>query len=529
MTKSKSSLKRLRTEQLREVAWELGQCYPSTSTGDYLAFTPIRTGLAYLNWSMLESSVRMLHDAEGESFNGASQALRIYDVSLIEFDGTNAHGFHDVHVEGLTGHYYMHSDQIERTLMAEVGFRLWDGRWLPLARSQAVFMDRNYRVGHADAAGLYVAGRFDRVFPVENVYHAAVYEGVHHAWNDSGGATVHVKAHASEADPDIEERLLAYLQEQYVALEKFGISVGQSRKADLIHAHGAGALRKALEESKRRRLPLVLSLHSTEHARAALQSREPDLAVWKQEVAGAEAADLVIVPHGEMRDHLLAECELASERVVLLPDLFDTGVSRAFDPGEIKQHYHLHPNHPLVLFSGEISHAAGADLLAGAIEHVAGSHRDVQFMFVGEGPLKGELEGRLHHAGLGGRVRFAGDLWPAAFHDVLAAADFVVIPARTWQDEALAREALEAGKPVIATHQSRIHCIHHGENGFMVYDNPGSIIWGLQEMLANPFQCGPGGIIRRPRHDDCSLESVAAELATLYRGVLALAKEVKHG
>ncbi len=167
MTTLKASEHGLSTDQLREIAWGLGQRYPVGPTGDYLAFTPIRSGLAYLNWSMLEASVRALQEHEGESFNGASQALRIFDVSLIDFDGTNAHSFYDVHVEGLTGHYYLHSDQLERTLIAELGFRLWDGRWLAVARSQSVFMDRNYRVGHVDTAGLYVAGRFDRVFPVE--------------------------------------------------------------------------------------------------------------------------------------------------------------------------------------------------------------------------------------------------------------------------------------------------------------------------------------------------------------------------
>ena len=39
------------------------------------------------------------------------------------------------------------------------------------------------------------------------------------------------------------------------------------------------------------------------------------------------------------------------------------GTPAAFDPGEVKKRYHLHPGHSMALFSGEISHAAGADLL----------------------------------------------------------------------------------------------------------------------------------------------------------------------
>ncbi len=352
---------------------------------------------------------------------------------------------------------------------------------------------------------------------------------MHHVWNEAGGAAIQVKVAVGEADAKAERGLGDYLDDLHGAIAKFGVQVNRSMGPNLVHAHGAGAVKASVAEARKLKVPFVLSLHSTEHERAGLLAREPDPAVWEQELLGVKAADLVIVPHGEMRSHLLRECGLPEERIVLLPDLFESAVPQAFDPGKVKQHYHLNPSHPLVLFSGEISHAAGADLLAGAVEHVAGGNHEVQFVFVGEGPLRGELEGRLHHAGLGGRVRFTGDLWHGAFNDLLAACDFVVIPARTWQDETLAHAALEAGKPVVATHQSRIHCINHGENGFMVYDNSGSIIWGLQEMLSNPFQCGPGGIMRRPSHDDRTHESVAAELAVLYRGVLQDAKEVSRG
>jgi glycosyltransferase involved in cell wall biosynthesis len=511
-------------EQLRQVAWDLGQHFPEEPTGDYLAFSPIRTGLAYLNWSMLESSVSALQATEGEAFNGAVQALRIFDVSLIEFDGRNAHRFFDIEVDGLTGHYYLHSEQIERTLIAETGFRLRDGRWRALARSVTVFMDRNGRVGHTDTAGLLVAGRFERVFPVENIYHAPVYEREHLLWQESGGRDLNIKLETFEAEPDQEARLNEYLGAVHGLLRKFGIRVEPERPFDLVHRHGVFSSAKRARNSK----PAILSLHDMERDRAEMQARAPDPAVLELESQAVKTADLIIVPYGDMRERLLAEFAALEDRIVILPDLFEGAVAQAFDPGEIKKRYHLNPAQPMVLFSGEVSHAAGADLLAGAIEHVAGGHPEAQFIFVGEGPLKGELEGRFHHLGLGGRVRFTGDLRHGSFHEVLAASDFVIIPARTWQDEALAHAALEAGKPVIATHQSRIHCIQHGENGFMVYDNPGSIIWGLQEMLTNPFRSGPGGIVRRPAQDQQTHESIAAELAILYRSVLQKAK-VKHG
>jgi glycosyltransferase involved in cell wall biosynthesis len=513
-------------EQLRQIAWDLGQYFPEGPTGDFLAFTPIRTGLAYLNWSMLDSSVEDLQAAEGERFDGAVQVLRIYDVSLIEFDGSNAHSFFDVEVDGLVGHYYLHSEQIERTLLAETGFRLRDGGWRAIARSVPVFMDRNYRAGHAEPSGLYVAGGFDRVFPVENIYHAPVFERAHQLWRQTGGSEYRVDVDIFETEAEQEARLRAYLDSIHAPLGKFGIRIAKNGSADLIHQHGVSSQGKVAR--KKGSVPQILSLRTTERQRAEMNGREPDAVILEQEHAAMEASDLVIVPYDEMREHFMAEFGLSEDRVAILPDLFESAVPQRFDPGEVKKSYHLNPARPLVLFASEISHAAGADLLAGAIEHVGGGNHEVQFVFVGEGPLKGELEGRFHHNKMGERVRFTGDLWHGAFQELLAACEFVIIPARTWQDEALAHAALEAGKPVIATHQSRIHCIQHGENGFMVYDNPGSIIWGLQEMLTNPFQSGPGGIIRRPTYDQQTHESLAAELSVLYRRVLA-GREVNRG
>ena len=107
----------------------------------------------------------------------------------------------------------------------------------------------------------------------------------------------------------------------------------------------------------------------------------------------------------------------------------------------------------------------------------------MQFLFAGEGPLRPELEARVNGAGLGPRVRFVGHVARPVFEELLQAADFVVVPARTSQDEGVAQAAIDAGRPVLATHQAHLGCVQHGKNGLVAYDNPGSIIWGINELL----------------------------------------------
>lgn len=143
----------------------------------------------------------------------------------------------------------------------------------------------------------------------------------------------------------------------------------------------------------------------------------------------------------------------------------------------------LEPDAPVVLFAGDIGWHGGADILFEAMLIVCAGHPGVQFIYAGDGALRGELQERASHAALGSRCRFLGDVPTERFTEILDAADFVAIAARSPQGEDLALATLAQGKPVLATHQSGIGCVVHGRNGLVTYDNPGSFVWGVRELL----------------------------------------------
>jgi Glycosyl transferases group 1 len=143
----------------------------------------------------------------------------------------------------------------------------------------------------------------------------------------------------------------------------------------------------------------------------------------------------------------------------------------------------LDPAAPVGLFASDVSYAAGSDILMEAIVTVCSTDASAQFVFAGEGALRRELEDRAMREGFGQRCRFLGDVPPGRFGEVLAAADFVLIPAREPQGEQLARLAIDCGKPVLTTHQAATRCVVHGRNGLVTYDNPGSFVWGIRELL----------------------------------------------
>ncbi|QLH39674.1 MAG: glycosyltransferase family 4 protein [Defluviicoccus sp.] len=143
----------------------------------------------------------------------------------------------------------------------------------------------------------------------------------------------------------------------------------------------------------------------------------------------------------------------------------------------------LEPTAPVVLFAGDIGWHGGADILFEAMLIVCAGHPGVQFVYAGDGALRGELQERASRVALGSRCRFLGDIPAERFGEFLDAADFVAIPARSPQGEDLALAMLAQGKPVLVTHQSGIGCVVHGRNGLVTYDNPGSFVWGVRELL----------------------------------------------
>jgi glycosyltransferase involved in cell wall biosynthesis len=160
-------------------------------------------------------------------------------------------------------------------------------------------------------------------------------------------------------------------------------------------------------------------------------------------------------------------------------------------PAKAKELLGLGERVPVFLFAGEMSYAAGVDILTDALVTVCQGHQDAQFVFVGAGPLKNDMEAQVSIAGFAHRCRFTGDLPPAEFEKFLAACDFVVIPAREGQGSCLSEKALSLGKPVLTTHQAQIRGIVHGHNGLVAYDCANSVVWGLRELLAKPLRPPP--------------------------------------
>src|SRR4051794_22471400 len=159
-------------EHLRAIAWEVGE----RRSGDSYVPSEGHVGLAMVNphegfahWRILLSWVDGMARSRAHLWDGSRPILRLYDVSAIEFNGFNAHRVQDEPLPGLEGERFFKLHSAGTWQIAEVGFLLRNGEFLPAARSTVVPFGSESPSRHGGTAGLLVTAP-GRMEPIANVW-----------------------------------------------------------------------------------------------------------------------------------------------------------------------------------------------------------------------------------------------------------------------------------------------------------------------------------------------------------------------
>lgn len=89
-------------------------------------------------WEVTPSSFEELKGRLGDAFYSAKRVLRVYDVSHIIFDGTNAHRFFDIEVGHDATSWYIDTGGPGRSWCVDFGLRLPNGDFITIVRSNTV-------------------------------------------------------------------------------------------------------------------------------------------------------------------------------------------------------------------------------------------------------------------------------------------------------------------------------------------------------------------------------------------------------
>jgi hypothetical protein len=89
-------------------------------------------------WEVRNSIFDKLKNELGDYFYKAKRVLRVYDVSQLIFNGSNAHKFFDIEINDYSNNWYIDTDGPGRSWCVDLGLLLPDGRFIMIVRSNTV-------------------------------------------------------------------------------------------------------------------------------------------------------------------------------------------------------------------------------------------------------------------------------------------------------------------------------------------------------------------------------------------------------
>jgi glycosyltransferase involved in cell wall biosynthesis len=187
------------------------------------------------------------------------------------------------------------------------------------------------------------------------------------------------------------------------------------------------------------------------------------------------AAQFVVTISEDNRRVILDSCPAADGRVRVIHCGVDTSVFRPLDDRAPSTGTPAGSGPLDVLSIGTLHEVKGQSVLVEACRVLAARGVAIRVRFVGEGPDRPMLEGRIAAAGLGPQIQLLGTRTRAEIAALLASTDVVVapsVPTRQGKREGIPvvlMEAMASGVPVVASRLSGIpELVADGQNGWLV-------------------------------------------------------------
>lgn len=177
--------------------------------------------------------------------------------------------------------------------------------------------------------------------------------------------------------------------------------------------------------------------------------------------------------------------KLPESKVTVIPNGVDFELFASAEPLDLSL-WGIPADAKVVLFVGRLDpQKAPGDLLT-AFGRFAEQAPDFHLLFVGEGPLKTELQQSANQLSCAERVHFAG--WQSQIPQLMRAADCLVLPSLWEGMPNVVLEAMASGLPVISTEVDGVsELIQQGEQGTLVAQrSPAEIQQALQALATQP-------------------------------------------
>ncbi|MCM3712888.1 DUF1957 domain-containing protein [Alkalihalobacillus oceani] len=229
-----------------------------------------------------------------------------------------------------------------------------------------------------------------------------------------------------------------------IAMYEYARKLARNHPFTLIHAHDwlVGLCATALKA--RLSLPLLATIHATEHGRNNGIHTDLQKRINEQEQELTAAADRVIVCSEFMKQELQTIFSLPAEKLTVIPN----GVDQALIRTETENV--LAGGQPFTVFSiGRMVKEKGFHTLLEAAALVKERQLDIRFVIAGKGPLLHEYEQQVLANNLEEYIRFLGFICDEERNEWLQRCDAAVFPSLYEPFGIVALEAMAAGVATI--------------------------------------------------------------------------------
>jgi 1,4-alpha-glucan branching enzyme len=257
---------------------------------------------------------------------------------------------------------------------------------------------------------------------------------------------------------------------------------------DLIHAHDWLVCNAAKALKHKLNIPLVTTIHATEHGRNNGIFSDLQRSIHKLEWELCYQAEKVIVCSKYMENEVNAIFQLPPKKVLEIPNGIDPKLLRVSTretskyPGKLK-------HEQVVLFIGRMVREKGVHILLEASPQLLAAFPEARIVCAGTGPMLDELRTIAKRLGVADRVSFPGYVTDEERNRLFANADVAVFPSLYEPFGIVALEAMATGTPVVVSDAGGLNdVVEHGRNGLKVYTgNAQSLADQIKAMLSNPL------------------------------------------
>jgi hypothetical protein len=115
-------------------------------------------------WDITRETLARAQAALGEGWPEAKSILRVYDVTGVDFDGSNANSYFDVPLTGGASNWYINVQVPNRAYCVEIGLLSLTGEFVVLARSNVVATPRDVPSDLTDEEWMIPDWEFEKIY-----------------------------------------------------------------------------------------------------------------------------------------------------------------------------------------------------------------------------------------------------------------------------------------------------------------------------------------------------------------------------